>query len=69
MKHQWVYLHHLDSLATLRRLVAFYVREHNEEVMSHWAFKGLTPDEVYFGQTSGVVEILEAGRVTPGRRA
>lgn len=62
LKHQWLYLHHLDSIATVRRLVAFYVRQHNE-VMLHWAFNGLTPDEVYFGNTQGVVEALLVGRV------
>jgi transposase InsO family protein len=62
LKHRWLYLHHLDSIATVRRLVAFYVREHNE-VMPHWAFNGLTPDEVYFRKTDGVVETLRAGRV------
>ena len=29
LKHQWLFLHALDSVATLRRLVAFYVEEHN----------------------------------------
>jgi hypothetical protein len=30
--------------------------------MPHWAFDGLTPDEVYLGKTDGVVEALAAGR-------
>src|SRR5690606_19114115 len=47
VKHQWLYLHQLDSLTTVRRLVAFYVQQHNE-VMPHSAFNGFTPDEVYF---------------------
>lgn len=34
LKRQWLYLHHLDSVATVRRLVRFYVQEHNE-VMPH----------------------------------
>jgi putative transposase len=29
LKHQWLFLHPLDSVATIRRLVAFYVYEHN----------------------------------------
>ena len=29
LKHQWLFLHSLDSVATIRRLVAFYVEEHN----------------------------------------
>jgi transposase InsO family protein len=48
LKHSWLYLHSLDSLTALRRLIAFYVTAHNE-VMPHSAFKGQTPDEVFFG--------------------
>ena len=62
LKHQWLYLHQLDSITTVRRLVAFYVQQHNE-VIPHSAFSGFTPDEVYFGKTDGVVESLAAGRV------
>ena len=29
LKHQWLYLHSLDSVATIRRLVRFYVHEHS----------------------------------------
>jgi hypothetical protein len=56
----------LDSIATVRRLVAFYVREHNE-VMPHSAFNGLTPDEVYFGKTDGIVESLAERRAVARR--
>ena len=28
LKHQWLFLHQLDSIATVKRLVAFYVAEH-----------------------------------------
>jgi transposase InsO family protein len=28
LKHQWLFLHSLDSVTTVRRLVAFYVQEH-----------------------------------------
>ncbi len=48
LKHQWLFLHPLDSVATVRKLVAFYVDEHNR-VIPHAAFRGLTPDEMYFG--------------------
>jgi putative transposase len=27
LKHQWLFLHSLDNVATIRRLVAFYVHE------------------------------------------
>jgi hypothetical protein len=30
LKHQWLYLHPLDSVATVRRLVEFYVHEQND---------------------------------------
>jgi putative transposase len=29
LKHNWLFLHSLDSVTTLRRLVDFYVHEHN----------------------------------------
>jgi putative transposase len=37
LKHQWLFLHSLDSVTTVRRLVAFYVQEHNT-VLPHSAF-------------------------------
>jgi hypothetical protein len=30
LKHQWLFLHSLDSVTTVRRLVEFYVQEHNQ---------------------------------------
>ena len=48
LKHQWLFLHSLDSVTTVRRLVTFYVDEHNR-VLPHSAFRGQTPDEMYFG--------------------
>ena len=62
LRHAWLYLHHLDNTATLRLLVAFYVREHNE-TMPHAAFDGQTPDEMYFGDGDAVVIDLAAARV------
>jgi len=47
-KHQWLYLNSLDTIEHLRSLVAFFVEEHNTK-MPHAAFRGHTPDEVYFG--------------------
>ena len=47
LKHQWLFLHSLDSIATIRRLVTFYVHQHNH-VLPHSAFRGQTPDEMYF---------------------
>jgi hypothetical protein len=48
LKHQWLFLHPLDSVTTVRRLVEFYVDEHNR-VLPHSAFRGQTPDEMHFG--------------------
>ena len=53
MKHQWLFLHALDSVATVRRLVGFYVDEHNR-VLPHAAFRGQTPDEIYLGAGNAI---------------
>jgi len=60
LKHQWLFLHSLDSVPTVRRLVAFYVQEHNQ-VLPHSAFRGQTPDEMYFGRGDAVPADLTAG--------
>jgi len=39
LKNQWIYLNHLDTLSTLRKLIEFYVNEHNA-VLPHSAFDG-----------------------------
>ena len=62
LRHAWLYLHNLDNMATLRRLIEFYVRAHNE-TMPHAAFNGQTPDEMYFGHGEAVVIDLAAARV------
>ena len=53
LRHQWLYLHELDSMDTLRSLVDFYVTQHNA-VMPHAAFNGATPDEVFSGTAAPV---------------
>ena len=67
LKHQWLFLHPLDSVATIRRLVAFYVHEHNH-VLPHSACRGQTPDEMYFGTGDPVPADLEA-RADAARQA
>ncbi|HZM93536.1 MAG TPA: DDE-type integrase/transposase/recombinase [Vicinamibacterales bacterium] len=67
LKHQWLFLHPLDSVATIRRLVAFYVHEHNH-VLPHSAFRGQTPDEMYFGIGDAVPADLRT-RAADARRA
>jgi putative transposase len=61
LKHQWLFLHPLDNIATVKKLVAFYVTEHNETI-PHSAFEGQTPDEVYFGRGAHVPAELAARR-------
>ncbi len=67
LKHQWLFLHSLDSITTVRRLVAFYVDEHNR-VLPHSAFRGQTPDEMYFGTGDAVPADLTS-RAAAARRA
>jgi putative transposase len=66
LKHQWLFLHPLDSVTTVRRLVAFYVDEHNR-VLPHSAFRGQTPDEMYFGTGDAVPADLTSGAVAARR--
>ena len=67
LKHQWLFLHQLDSVATVRRLAAFYVEEHNTRV-PHAAFDGQTPDEMYFGTGEHVPAALAIARTDARRR-
>ena len=66
LKHQWLFLHALDSVATVRRLLAFYVDVHNR-VLPHAAFRGQTPDEMYFGAGKTIPAELEARADAAGR--
>ena len=66
LKHQWLFLHPLDSVTTVRRLVAFYVDEHNR-VLPHSAFRGQTPDEMYFGTGDAVPADLTSRAVAARR--
>jgi hypothetical protein len=62
LKHQWLYLHTLDSVRTLTPLVAFYVAQHNS-VLPHSAFRRETPDEMYSatgGDTAGRLQAQRA---------
>ncbi len=61
LKHSWLYRHSLDSFAALRRLIEFYINEHNQ-VMPHAAFQGQTPDEVFFGISDDVPKKLADAR-------
>jgi transposase InsO family protein len=61
LRHQWLYLHSLDSFTQLKQLIDFYVKEHNTR-MPHNAFDGQTPDEVYFDHADRVRDRLKAAR-------
>ena len=61
LKHQWLFLHTLESTECVERLVSFYVREHNTQ-LPHSAFEGETPDEMYCGTGEGVQGALDARR-------
>ncbi len=61
LKHQWLFLNPLDSVDSVVRLVEFYVNEYNSR-LPHSAFRGQTPDEMYFGTGDHVPERLEAER-------
>ena len=61
LKYNWCFLHQLDDLSTLQRLVVFYIDQHNR-VLPHAAFDGQTPDEMYFGSGDGVPCHLEEAR-------
>jgi len=62
LKHQWLYLNTLDTLATVQKLVAFYVEQHNKH-LPHGAFHGQTPDEMYFGTGADIPKQLAAAKV------
>jgi hypothetical protein len=65
LKHQWLYLNALDTIERVRSLVAFFVDAHNAQ-MPHAAFRGQTPDEMYFGTapdlTAGLADARKKAR-------
>ncbi len=67
LKHQWLLLHQLDSAAKVRKLVAFYVEEHNTH-LPHSAFRGQTPDEMYRGEGGEIPARLAAAKQDAHRR-
>ncbi len=66
LKHQWLYLNTLDTVVTVRKLVAFYVEQHNAH-LPHSAFRGQTPDEMYFATGSEIPHQLEVSRIAARR--
>jgi hypothetical protein len=61
LKHNWLFLNTLDSVESVKKLVTFYVEEHNSR-LPHSAFRGQTPDEMYFGTGNGIPDELERQR-------
>jgi transposase InsO family protein len=61
LKHHWLFLNTLDSVATVQRLVEFYVAAHNSQI-PHSAFRGQTPDEVYYGRGQEIPRSMEVAR-------
>ena len=66
MKNQWLYLNTLDTIASVRKLITFYVEEHNRK-MPHSAFQGQTPDEMYYGTGHDVPANLASARADARR--
>jgi transposase InsO family protein len=61
LKHQYLFMHRLDSVAAVRRHVTFYVKAHNSQIPPS-AFNGRTPDEVYFGKGENISRHLATKR-------
>ena len=51
----------LDTVSRLKKLVTFYVDEHNTR-LPHSAFRGQTPDEMYFGTGDRIPDELDAAK-------
>ena len=66
LKHAWLFLNTLDSTVAVRRLVAFYIREHNEKI-PRAVLGARTPDEVYFSREENVPDRLSEQRKTAQR--
>ena len=52
-KHNWLFLHNLDTIERVRRLVEFYVNGHNSR-LPHRAHRGRNSDELSFGRECDV---------------
>jgi hypothetical protein len=65
LKHRWLYLHRLDTLDAVRRLVAQYVGDHND-LIPRVELGGRTPTEAYEGRPAPALE--DACREARARR-
>jgi putative transposase len=57
-----LFLNTLDTAASVRKLVEFYVEQYNTQ-LPHSAFNGQTPDEMYFGTGDDIPKQLEAAKL------
>ena len=55
-------VHFAGCTGTVRNLVASYIDQHNRH-LPHSAFRGQTPDEMYFGTGGAIAKQLEASRI------
>ena len=62
LKHNWLFLNTLDALASVTKLIEFYVDQHNTH-LPHAAFKGQSPDEKFYGTGDNIPEQLQAQRL------
>jgi hypothetical protein len=62
MKHNFLFMQRLNSMAALIRFADFYVAEHNT-VIPHNAFQGQTPSEMFHGVAGNLPEVLARKRV------
>ena len=63
LRHQWLCLNQLDTIASVRESVSRHVSQH-EEVLPHAAFDGQRLDEMHLGRGGDVAR--EAGRSVAG---
>ncbi|MFC1763507.1 transposase [Planctomycetota bacterium] len=61
LKHQWLFLNTLDTISAVKKLVSFYVEQHNTH-LPHSAFSGQTPDEMYFGTGAHIPDELNTAK-------
>ena len=67
LRHRWLYLHTLDSFATLERLITIYLNDHNA-VIPRSALQGRTPDETFYDFQSDLANRLRAQHAVARRR-
>ena len=62
LKHSYLFRYNLDSLATVKRLIAKFIDEYNA-IMPHSAFRGQTPVEILYGTAFDIEKHLAEERI------